>query len=84
MKGANTNIWASALIAAGCVARQGDRAEPVAWRPVDGSIRYTATEAVVVEPFGLSLDAGDTLDVWWKAGDTAYTLAVTPSGVYQN
>jgi hypothetical protein len=84
MTGENTPVWAAALVAAGCVARHEGRVEPVAWRCLDASIRYTATEAVVVEPFGLSLDAGDILDVWWQPGDTAYTLSVKPCCGYRS
>jgi hypothetical protein len=42
-------------------------------------MRYTATEHVIVEAFGVVLEPGDTLEVRWFPGDTGYSAGVQAS-----
>ena len=39
-------------------------------------VLYTATEKVVVEPFGIPMAAGDVLEVRWEAGESGYRATV--------
>jgi CheY-like chemotaxis protein len=72
----DTAIWSSALVAAGCTAVRAGGREPVDWRITSDQARYTAGEAVVVEPFGIALSPGDSLNVTWHPGNTGYSIAV--------
>lgn len=74
----HTPIWFAALVANRCTAT--DRAEDraVSWRCSSGKALYTNSgrDAEHIQPFGVSLQRGETLAVWWQPGETAYTLEV--------
>jgi len=72
------SIWADALCAAGCTAKSARQSVEIQWEPVEGRLRYTATEYVIIEPFGVTLAPGDTLEVRWIPGDTGYSTGVRP------
>jgi hypothetical protein len=76
--GAAGSIWADALSAAGCTAKGSRQSITIQWEPVEGRLRYTATECVIIEPFGVTLSPGDTLEVRWVPGDTGYSTGVRP------
>lgn len=73
----HTPIWFAALVANGCTAM----GRAVNWRHSSGKALYTNSEreAEHIQPFGVSLQRGETLAVWWQPGETAYTLEVYPS-----
>jgi hypothetical protein len=73
------SIWADALRATGCMAKAADESFTIQWQPGEGRLRYTATAMVIVEPFGVSLEPGDTLEVRWIPGDTGYSTSVRHS-----
>jgi len=76
--GEQAPIWLAALLANRCMAtdRAGGRA--VHWRCRSGKALYTnsARDAEHIHPFGVSLRRGETLAVWWRPGETGYTLEV--------
>ena len=69
-------IWTAALIAAKCCARKNGESDPVYWQIGEDYVLYTATEKVVVEPFGIPLTAGDVLEVRWETGASGYRATV--------
>jgi len=73
---ASGSVWADALCAAGCTARTVGRSVVIQWQPGDDRLRYTATEYVVIEPFGVPLRPGETLEVRWLPGDTGYSTGI--------
>jgi hypothetical protein len=72
-----SSIWSAALRAANCrvVKREGGQ-YPVRWQQHPDSMRYVARDEVDVEPFGVRLQAGDVLEVWWAPNETGYSVAV--------
>ena len=81
MAGANnpegTPVWVAALSAAACRVRRSDGVSAVIqWLTRPECVRYTATDEVTVEPFGIALTPGATLELRWPAGETAYRVAV--------
>ncbi len=74
----HTPIWFAALVANGCTAKHRAGHRSVNWRCNSGKALYTnsARDAEQIHPFGVSLRRGETLAVWWKPGETAYTLDV--------
>jgi hypothetical protein len=82
---AGTPVWAAALDAARCQASRSDGATSgIEWRSGPECVRYTATDQVTVEPFGIALVAGATLEVRWPAGDTSYSVAVRQPGTHRS
>ncbi len=73
---AHGSIWAAALCAAGCTARAAQKSYPIQWQAGDGRLRYTATEFVVIEPLGVALGPGETLEVAWVTGATGYSIRI--------
>jgi len=69
-------VWTAALIAAKCRARKNGESEPVYWQIGGDYVLYTATEKVVVEPFGIPMRPGDVLEVRWETGETGYHAVV--------
>ena len=71
-------VWLAALLAVRCQARSQGIHHEVRWRAVSGRAVYTnfASGTERIEPLGVSLQAGDTLAVWWDPGETAYTMEV--------
>jgi len=74
--GAGPSIWAAALKAAGCQARAVGRSFAIQWQPVGSRLRYTATDYVTIDAFGVALRPGETLEVRWIPGDTGYSAGV--------
>jgi hypothetical protein len=75
------SIWSAALIAAKCRAHRPEgRSYNVRWQAENGHLSFVAQDAVVIEPFGVRLNAGEVLEVCWPPNATAYTLAVRPAG----
>jgi len=66
-------IWADALCAAGCMAKAAEESVVIQWQPAEGRLRYTATQFVMIEPFGVALRPGETFEVRWMPGDTGYS-----------
>ena len=74
---AGTPVWAAALSAVACQARRSDGVSSgIQWLSGRECVRYTATDEVTVEPFGIVLTQGALLEVRWPAGDTGYSVAV--------
>jgi len=71
-------VWLAALIAADCLATDGSRGRAVPWVCASGRAVYTnaGPTAERIEPLGVSLERGQTLAVWWRPGETAYSLEV--------
>jgi len=69
-------VWTAALIAAKCHARKNGESDPVYWQIGEDYVLYTATEKVVIEPFGIPMAAGDVLEVRWERGETGYRAVV--------
>lgn len=84
MTGANlagTPVWVAALSAVACQARRPDGVSSgIQWLSGRECVRYTATDEVTVEPFGIALAQGEILEVRWPAGDTGYSVAVRRPG----
>jgi hypothetical protein len=72
----DNSIWAAALRAAGCTAKSAGQSIEIQWQAGEGCLRYTATERVMIEPFGVVLGPGESLEVGWAPGETSYTLGV--------
>jgi hypothetical protein len=72
-------IWAAALRAAGCQANAVGQSSAIQWQPAGRRLQYTATENVTIEPFGVALRPGETLEVGWLPGDTGYLTGVRPA-----
>ena len=71
-------IWMAALLASSCRALAGESEHPIRWDCGSDCALYTnrSAEAEVVDPFGVTLQGGDTLAVSWMAGETGYNLEV--------
>jgi hypothetical protein len=76
---AGMSIWAAALRAAGCRANALGQSFAIQWQPAGRRLQYTATENVTVEPFGVALHPGETLEVGWLPGDTGYRTGIRPA-----
>jgi hypothetical protein len=74
------SIWSAALLAAGCTANQNGVSTPVQWQSSGDCLYYAASGSVLVLPLDVTMQAGDVLEVGWKAGDTDYSLAILQSG----
>jgi hypothetical protein len=71
-------VWLAALLAARCLATDGSQHHTVPWDCDSGRAVYTNAGATAqrIEPLGVSLERGETLAVWWRPGETAYTMEV--------
>jgi hypothetical protein len=69
-------VWTAALVAVRCRARKNGESDPIYWQIGQDYVLYTATEKVVVEPFGIAMAAGDVLEVRWEPGETGYRVIV--------
>jgi hypothetical protein len=71
-------IWLAALCAARCHATDGGEGHVVPWNCKSGRAVYTnaGDNAQQIEPLGVNLQVGHTLEVYWRPGETAYTLEV--------
>ena len=69
-------IWMAALLATRCLAVGHGRERAIRWECVAGRAVYTNTagDCELIEPLGVTLQAGDTLAVDWAPGETAYTV----------
>ncbi len=69
-------VWMLALAATGCVALGQEGRVPVDWSFDGRRASYTncSDEQVIISPFNLRLQPGESLDVWWDRGETSYTL----------
>lgn len=74
-------IWMAALFASACEASVNGSLHSICWENVAGRAIYTnnSREAEIVQPFGVKLQGGETLAVFWTPSDTAYTLEVYSS-----
>lgn len=84
-------VWLAALFAAECLATDGSLGHAVPWVCASGRAVYTnaGPTAQRIEPLGVSLEGGQTLAVWWRPGETAYSVEVygpnkmcAPEGVW--
>jgi hypothetical protein len=71
-------IWFAALLAIPCQATAGASGHAVRWHHVRGRAVYTNAGQVteLIQPFGVSLERGQTVTVSWTPGDTTYTVEV--------
>jgi hypothetical protein len=71
-------IWLAALEAARCRADDGRHGHAVSWTCISGRAVYTnaGAHAERIEPLGVSLQAGQTLAVYWSPGATEYSVEV--------
>jgi hypothetical protein len=74
----HTPIWLAALLAARCRADDGSEERSVSWNCISGRAVYTngGANAQRIEPLGVSLQTGQTLEVYWAPGETTYTMEV--------
>ena len=72
-------IWLAALMATRCQAEGDGEYHAVGWDCVSGRALYTNSGAGTerIEPLGVSLQRGETLEVYWRPGETAYTMEVS-------
>jgi hypothetical protein len=72
-------IWLAALMATRCQAQGSGQSHPVGWICASGRALYTNSGAATetIEPLGVSLQRGQTLEVYWSPGETAYTMEVS-------
>ena len=71
-------VWFSALMAANCQARSSESRHAVSWCTVEGRAVYTnvGRHPEHIEPLGVTLPPGGTIEVYWSPGETAYTVEV--------
>src|SRR5688572_23927152 len=71
-------IWIAALIASHCQAKGDKDRHTVRWQCAESSALYTnaGSQTEHIEPFGVSLESGHSLAVWWVPGETAYKTEV--------
>jgi len=72
-------IWLAALMATRCQAETSGEHHAVGWNCASGRALYTNRGAGTerIEPLGVSLQGGQTLEVYWRPGETAYTMEVS-------
>lgn len=72
-------IWLAALMATRCQAQGNGENHAVGWECASGRALYTnrGVGAERIEPLGVSLQQGETLEVYWLPGETAYTIQVS-------
>jgi len=71
-------IWFSVLMASSCRARANGEHHAIRWDCDSGRAVYTnrGGDAERIEPLGVNLMGGQTLAVYWRPGETAYTVEV--------
>src|ERR1051325_7069795 len=71
-------VWAAALLARECEAITDSGRHTIAWRLAGTSALHTNTGITLerIEPFGVTLESGQTLIVSWAPGDSGYTLRI--------
>jgi hypothetical protein len=71
-------IWFAALIASTCQATVDGKDHAVRWSCVAGRALYTNNGSLPerIEPFGVHLQSGQTLAVYWRPGATDYSFEV--------
>lgn len=71
-------IWLAALLATQCLATVNGQDHAVRWDCIAGRAIYTNHGMVAerIEPLGVHLQSGHTLAVYWRPGETNYTLEV--------
>lgn len=76
---ASVPIWLAALMATRCQAEGNGESHAVAWDCASGRALYANCGAGTerIEPLGVSLQRGETLEVYWLPGETAYTMEVS-------
>ncbi len=78
LQGEAVPIWLAALFATSCEVQRNGKNHAVGWDWVSGRAIYTnaGREAEHIEPLGVSLLGGHTMAVYWRPGETAYTVEV--------
>jgi hypothetical protein len=71
-------IWLAALMASRCQVTVNGEDHVVRWDCIAGRALYTNQGAGVarIEPLGVQLQGGHTLAVYWRPGETDYTVEV--------
>ena len=71
-------IWLAALTASRCQATRNGEDHAVRWSCVSGRAVYTnaGAEIETIQPLGVSLQGGQTLEVYWMPGETGYSMEV--------
>jgi len=71
-------IWLAALQASRCQATRDGRDHTVRWDCVAGRALYTNRGAAAerIEPLGIHLKGGHTVAVYWRPGESHYTVEV--------
>ncbi len=70
-------VWEAALYASNCQVHHSDGvASTIQWQSGSECVRYTASDTVTIEPFGIALTAGGMVEVCWPAGESGYSVAV--------
>jgi hypothetical protein len=76
-KFASLPVWEAALYAAGCHIQDSDGvACGIEWQSGSGRACYTASDAIRIEPLGVALDRGATVEVYWPVGESGYSVDV--------
>jgi len=71
-------IWLAALMATRCQAKVNGEDHTIFWDCIAGRALYTnhGTAAEHIEPLGVHLQSGHTVAVYWRPGETDYTVEV--------
>jgi hypothetical protein len=71
------------LVATGCRAVSNAGEQAIQWESAGGRAVYTNTSAdtQLIQPLGVSLQAGHTLAIHWAYGDSAYAMKIRPSHI---
>ncbi|HKE23527.1 MAG TPA: hypothetical protein VKB88_14270 [Bryobacteraceae bacterium] len=71
-------IWLAALLATRCQASVNGEDHIIRWDCIAGRALYTnhGTKAERIEPLGVQLQGGHTVAVYWRPGETNYTVEV--------
>jgi hypothetical protein len=73
-------IWINALQAADCYALVNGQTERIEWKQQADCLSFVAPAESFILPFGVSLAAGETLEVRWRTGSSTYTITVVGGG----
>jgi len=71
-------IWLAALMATSCQASVNGEDHAVSWDCIAGRAVYTnhGAKAERIEPLGVQLQGGHSVAVYWRPGETNYTVEV--------
>jgi hypothetical protein len=71
-------IWFAALLASRCRAEVDGKEHGVRWICIAGRALYTnqGSTAERIEPLGVQLPGGHTVAVYWRPGETNYTVEI--------